>query len=114
MSRFCDRQTVYIATPEYGDDYGNKKIIGYKNLRKLDLMYVPATSDSDITIYGDNVSRIIKFTSSVPVDVNANGRDGIFLSEPTLGEDGYYHDPDYISKPVSHFGKVWNFDAEKN
>lgn len=113
MSRKNDRKVVYFATPVYQDDFGNNRIVGYDTLRAIEIMYVPATSDSDIAVYGDRINRIIKFSTSTKIDVNEDGGDGVYLEEPTIGEDGYYHDPEYITKPISHFGKVWSFDAEK-
>lgn len=114
MSRQQDKKQVYIVSPIYGDDFGNKKIIGYENLRNEYLICVPATSELDVTIYGDRLNKVLKFSNSNPIDINEKGGDGIFFNIPEQDENGYYQNPEYISKPLLHFGKVWQFDAELN
>lgn len=112
MSRENDKKTVYIVSPVYGNDFGNKKIIGYENLRTEKLVCVPSSSDLDVAIYGENITDVLKFSNSKSIDINENGGDGIYFSEPEVDDDGYYQKPEYISKPLKHVGKMYQFDGK--
>lgn len=112
MGRFLDEKTIWIASPIIKDD-GEISIIGYTNLREETLCAVPANGYLDIQAYGDRYSRIMKFSSNREIDVSTKGNDGIWFEKPEANEQGFYENPEYISTPLNHFGKVWTFTAER-
>ncbi len=112
MSRIADMRTIWIASPEVEDD-GELTVIGYKRLRSETLCCVPASGYRDTQIYGDKTSRTLKFSANQEIDISEDGNDGIWLSKPRANSNGLYENPEYISSPLNHFGKIWSFDAQK-
>ena len=113
MATNGDYKYIWFANPVYEDDYGNKSIVGYNNLQKLYALYVPATAESDYTLYGNNVTNVLKFEVKKPFNYSSNGGDGVYLSEPTVGKDGYYKNPEYIAKPIRNHRNIYLFDGVK-
>lgn len=114
MAGIRDTRTIYVTDPKIIDDYGNKAIIGYENLRKYDfVLCVPAYSESDIAIYGNEITSIMKFQANFDIDVMVNGGNGIFLELPVADDDGLYKNPPFISKPLLSFHSLRQFDGKK-
>lgn len=113
MSRQGDKKHIWIVSPIRIDD-GEIRITGYTRLRETDIMCVPASGYVDAVTYGEKVNRIYKFNDNKPIDIAEDGGDGIYFEEPIVDEeDGLYKNPTLISNPLTHFGKQYNFTAEK-
>jgi hypothetical protein len=113
MARTNDKRNIWIVSPIKSDD-GEIRITGYTRLRKINIHCVPATGYIDYKTYGEKINRIYKFSSNAPIDIDYDGGDGIYFDEPQVDEkDGLYKNPPYISKPLTHFGKQYIFEAEK-
>lgn len=114
MAGIRDTRTIYVVDPKYIDDYGNIAIIGYENLRKYDfVLCVPAYSESDIAIYGSEITSIMKFQANFDIDVMVDGGNGIFFEEPIADDDGLFHNPPFITKPLLSFHNLRQFDGKK-
>lgn len=115
MSRVGDKKSIWVVSPMVIDD-GEKKIDGYTRLRKLTLACVPETRRISSIDYGRRLTGNYNFNDNKPIDIAENGGDGIYFEEPqepTEDDKGMYKNPPYISTPVTHFGKQWQFTAEK-
>ena len=114
MAGIRDTRTIDVTDPKVIDDYGNKAIVGYENLRKYDfVLCVPAYSESDIAIYGSEINDIMKFQANFDIDIMENGGNGIFFELPIADEDGLFKKPPYITKPLLSFHNLRQFDGKK-
>jgi hypothetical protein len=113
VSRENDKKWIWVVSPIKSND-GEIRIQGYTRLRKMKLACTPANGYIDFKTYGSKVNRIYKFNDNKPIDIDIDGGDGIYFEEPTVDEtDGLYKQPTLISEPLTHFGKQWTFNAEK-
>lgn len=114
MACYGDRKSIWLVDPKIVDDFGNKAIVGYENVREYtDVLCVPAYSEQDIAIYGSEIASIMKFQCEYDIDVAIDGGTGIYLEKPNPQDDGLYHEPTYISKPLLGFNDTRLFDGEK-
>lgn len=114
MASIRDKRTIYVVDPVVVDDFGNKVIKGYNNLKKYDfVLCVPANSENDIATYGNEVSTIMKFQCNFDIDVLIDGGNGIYFEEPIADDEGLYQEPTYITKPLTVFNSTRLFDGQK-
>ena len=114
MASINDRRTIYVVQPIYEENLGNKELIGYGDLKIYhEVLVVPAYSEIDVATYGTDISSVMKFQFEYPIDISTNGGTGIYLNKPTIGEDGVFHNPEYISTPLITHRNVRLFDGKK-